>query len=104
MLPHVHAYFDPVFPLSLRCNGWPWNWDHCVAAGGLWVALNTARGVLWTAQQVVDGFMQGAAAVALGTARLALQTAQGVLSGVRAASPGRPASLLLLVSIESSHH
>ncbi len=44
------------------CNGWPWNWHHCVAAGGIWVALQTAKGVLTIAQKAVDGFLQGTGA------------------------------------------
>lgn len=45
-----------------ECSGWPWDWHHCVAAGGIWVALNTAKGVLSVAQKAVDGFLQGTGA------------------------------------------
>ncbi|HEY4134876.1 MAG TPA: DM9 repeat-containing protein [Alphaproteobacteria bacterium] len=47
---------------SGSCNGYPWNWGHCVAAGGLWVALQTANGVLDLAQKAVNGFLQGTGA------------------------------------------
>ncbi|MFN4282803.1 MAG: DUF3421 domain-containing protein [Alphaproteobacteria bacterium] len=45
-----------------KCNGYPWNWHHCVAAGATWVALQSARGVLDLAQRAVNGFLQGTGA------------------------------------------
>ena len=45
-----------------ECSGWPWDWHHCVAAGGIWVALQTAKGVLDLAQKAVNGFLQGTGA------------------------------------------
>lgn len=42
-----------------KCSPKPWDWDHCVAAGGLWTSLKIARGVLDLAQKVVDEFLKG---------------------------------------------
>lgn len=42
-----------------KCSPKPWDWDHCVAAGGLWTSLKVARGVLDLAQKVVDEFLKG---------------------------------------------
>jgi hypothetical protein len=46
-----------------KCSPKPWDWDHCVAAGGLWTSLKVARGVLDLAQKVVDEFLKGTAKV-----------------------------------------
>ena len=43
-----------------KCGAPPWKWHHCVAAGGIWVTLKAARGVLDIAQKGVDAFLQGA--------------------------------------------
>jgi len=45
-----------------KCSPAPWHWDHCVAAGALWVSLKTANGILDLAQKAVNGFLQGAGA------------------------------------------
>eukprot|EP00775_Hariotina_reticulata_P007737 gene7737-7936_t len=75
---------------ATRCDGWPWNWDHCVAAGGLWTAYQTATGVLDVARKALNDVASGAVKATLDAAQQTLKTAQraadDVLTGVQFAS------------------
>jgi len=72
---------------SSRCNGWPWNWGHCVEAGANWVAYQVATGVLNLARNFLNDVVGGAGRWALDRARDVLNAAQraaeDVLKGVQ---------------------